>query len=708
MRDSSIPVTPPTKQHSLLCEWLGKINTYGYTIIFFVSIIAVVYVNENQDLKKLSVLNQIESDFESSNGKEDFFDKIVAFNQGKDLTLGSSIFSFKKISYRLSLNKTLSKRRSVVRNPLYFKSNYYVNTSQFQYSVNANTPYKIVQTRLQKGETNLANYTIEINSGRPIISGNSQIVGDTVIVFYDAIPPFAKHSILNNTPPNLRYVGLFKTSITYDFFFKSQKNQLFYKRIQSTNPMDSLLYVLKIPQLDSISSILQDASGLDDVKIRGYFNDKRREVRISGNPFRVHQTDGIWSFDADYYGFGNGSIDMSDENFVYKNYLISDTLKNLSKKLKKKNIKTVDLYNLEVGRDASYPAIMDVSYGDEQEIKHDFSLLTKDSSYVFNESTGSRFKAVINGDIVFRSENSENLDLYKISSKQNPQVYHPSQLTQDSAFFDLLSSDYIVSPVLSPDGVAFYVPDDTGNFFVLSRTIDGKVTAYYSPATWQFKDYRDNIVHTVSYDVYYIIIFVCSVVIFYFLGLILINAYRIKNAFTLSDIPKLDVGAIDYKLQSIYTNMETLKNRSEWMLLLGVFFGVFGVLVSAFVFKMANLDLKGGWSDPHTYISLLKPMIILVFMETFTFYFLKQYRIIFNEYKLFYSLFLSNLNINVLANLKSINKIEADSDLYSTLKAKIASENFNLYETGTKSQVDEFERKSVIDLVSNLKDLVKK
>jgi preprotein translocase subunit SecG len=715
MLETPIPVAKPQKQLSSLFEWIGGINRYVYTIVFFAIIIALVLFNEKQDQKRASVLNQIEDDFENDNGESAFFEKVVDFNDGKDLAVTSSIFSFKNISYRLLLNKASNNKVNRLHKAYYYNTKYYVNRSDSLIAVDYNTPNKTIKIKTPPGYP----------SNRPVQAQPFPVVnmqyygaylnsGDTTVLYYDATSGFNKNYLSSKTYDALSNDALARTTTTLDYYIKYKGDELSYAIIQhgkGTSTKDTIFHV-EIPEFDAISSIAQQyfQDTVNTLLAHGYKANRKKEVLLMGYNFKGIKTNPFWSF----FPINDLSIEhdnyviITDNNvLVHKTGPFSDTLKTLSKKLSGNN-PVLKIYMLNVENALSSPLFMDLSNPDDgHRGNHIFSVLTKDTAYnIHEQSDGPNFN-IINNTIVFYPENSDTLELYKSSIKNKPSTYHP--LKQDSIFFRLLFSGRIACPTINPNGISFYFPDDaTENFFVLSRTVDGKITAHYDSTTWKFKDFKDSIVYTVSYDVYYIIIFVCSVVIIYFTGLILISSSKINSIFNLNEIPLLNISAIDYKLRSIYTNMETLKNRSEWMLLLGVFFGVFGVLVSAFVFKMTNLDLKGGWTDPHTYVSLLKPMIILIFMETFTFYFLKQYRIIFNEYKLFYSVFLSNVNINILVNLKSIKGIADDTEMFATLKTKIASETFNLYETGTKNQIDEFDHKSLIDLVSSLKDLAKK
>lgn len=131
-----------------------------------------------------------------------------------------------------------------------------------------------------------------------------------------------------------------------------------------------------------------------------------------------------------------------------------------------------------------------------------------------------------------------------------------------------------------------------------------------------------------------------------------------------------------------------LKSRSDRMLGLGVFFGGLGVCFSIVMFKMSDMNL-GSWTEPRTILSILRPIILLIFVEIFTFFFLKQYRIIFNEYKLFYSVYLKLLNY---FHLLELNKDEAtQKDLITAINAALLTEKYDLYETGIKTQVNEFD-----------------
>jgi hypothetical protein len=96
-------------------------------------------------------------------------------------------------------------------------------------------------------------------------------------------------------------------------------------------------------------------------------------------------------------------------------------------------------------------------------------------------------------------------------------------------------------------------------------------------------------------------------------------------------IPSLEARFLE--LQALTTN---LKRRSEIMLMLGIFFALFGVGVFSLLLTGMKEELalaNGNWEQ---IIIFSKPTVLLIFIETFSFFFLRQYRVIFNEYKDFY------------------------------------------------------------------------
>jgi hypothetical protein len=261
----------------------------------------------------------------------------------------------------------------------------------------------------------------------------------------------------------------------------------------------------------------------------------------------------------------------------------------------------------------------------------------------------------------------------------------------------MIDNGMVLTPQANPDGVML-LPLSKTDFMFLRRDGPGKISAFFTPGrTWVMENTAFD--YEVSYDSYYIVIIICGVIVLYFLGPQIYTRWQSKSAFDASKLPKSAILAEDYKLKLTYRTMDYLRNRSDVMLLLGITFGITGVLVSAVVFQTSNLNLSIDWKDPHTIINILKPFIILLFMETFTFYFLKQYRIIFNEYKLYFSVLLDLLSTN---SIQEIEKLNIPPKTLALLQARMSKSPYVMYETDSKEKIDEFEHKSIIDLFEKL------
>ena len=136
------------------------------------------------------------------------------------------------------------------------------------------------------------------------------------------------------------------------------------------------------------------------------------------------------------------------------------------------------------------------------------------------------------------------------------------------------------------------------------------------------------------------------------------------------------------------------------MLLLGVLLGFGGVITAIWSFTNIHIAEKATL-DAATTITLIKCALLLIFIETFCFFFLKQYRIMFNEHKLFYSLELRMLNyIHILENGR---KLTDKQELLKKINDMLANEKFDLYELNAKSQINEFDNANLIKLIEIIK-----
>jgi hypothetical protein len=123
-----------------------------------------------------------------------------------------------------------------------------------------------------------------------------------------------------------------------------------------------------------------------------------------------------------------------------------------------------------------------------------------------------------------------------------------------------------------------------------------------------------------------------------------------------------------------------------------------GVLASIITFQATESTIGNTWGSPHTFLGIFRPIVLLAFIEMFTFYFLKQYRIIFNEYKRFYSTF---LNLSAYFNIIELCSTDKNilTDAKPSLLKKLTDESIALHENNTMKQIDEFDHDSILKLV---------
>jgi hypothetical protein len=206
----------------------------------------------------------------------------------------------------------------------------------------------------------------------------------------------------------------------------------------------------------------------------------------------------------------------------------------------------------------------------------------------------------------------------------------------------------------------------------------------------------------VNPDVFVIIVLAIALLIGYLICYIFIHSYISAPSITSSN-PIFDtIPSLKEKLFKLERDTRLLKGRSDRMLGLGVFFGGLGVCFSIIMFKMADFNIST-WDDPRTIIGILRPAVLLIFVEIFTFFFLKQYRIIFNEYKLFYSLYLKILNYFHLLEING--EPEKKEALLAKLNEAMLNEKYELYEGNTKAVINEFDNSTAIQkLIEALKN----
>ena len=244
-------------------------------------------------------------------------------------------------------------------------------------------------------------------------------------------------------------------------------------------------------------------------------------------------------------------------------------------------------------------------------------------------------------------------------------------------------------------------------FFYIVKGSNGKYTYLNVNSKINWNSYPFKVEKRL--DPYYFSLMVLLLFILNYFGRIIVKSLSVvekekKNKKILQLYPSLY-----NKLVSIEKSITELKYSSFKMLSLGVGCGIGGVLISYIVYRREDIEIyTGSWTDINNIMRILRPSILLLFIESFTFFFLKQYRVIFNEYKLFYSLKLKLLNYIHILELNDSADIATDNiNVSKELSINMLSEKFDLYETNMKTQINEFDNTKIIEITKLLEEIKK-
>ena len=195
-----------------------------------------------------------------------------------------------------------------------------------------------------------------------------------------------------------------------------------------------------------------------------------------------------------------------------------------------------------------------------------------------------------------------------------------------------------------------------------------------------------------------------GLIIIYFLGLFyLLDFNNRSNRDTFSEQPIFSqLPTLREKVEYVRRNMKSLKLRSEIMLWLGTFIGVAGLFAFIFTLKTSIKDINSvEFGAPFT-VFVLRTFAIFSFMEIFCFYFLKQYRITFNEYKRFLSLHLRLMNYYQCIELTHTHS----SAEYKDIREAILNECITMHDDPNLEKINEFERTVAADIVKTLSNKI--
>lgn len=354
-----------------------------------------------------------------------------------------------------------------------------------------------------------------------------------------------------------------------------------------------------------------------------------------------------------------------------------------------------ELWLISIGDRSSIDNLLHITV-DEGKVKYKFIPAPKISQYKdvinFNENALTVFTF------------NEEVGSYSQLSIKNDSIIPASK--SDSEFIRNISNATISSPIYSPtpEFVASYF-NDMALVHIKKNQAGRYEYDFIDKISWPDEpfDVRK------SFDVFFVAISITLIATIYALGFIFFRVRFPKNTIdynydgteVFKSIPLLRT-----KLKEVQNIAQNLKIRSDVMLSLGILFGVGGVLASVIVFQLMEDKITNTWQDPHVVIGLLKPAILLVFVETFTFFFLKQYRIIFNEYKLFYSVFLRYLNYFHLLEFNP--DIRINPDLIKQINDLFLTEKIDMYESGTRTQINEFDNATWLKILETIGNIQSK
>jgi hypothetical protein len=210
-----------------------------------------------------------------------------------------------------------------------------------------------------------------------------------------------------------------------------------------------------------------------------------------------------------------------------------------------------------------------------------------------------------------------------------------------------------------------------------------------------------------QYDYFFTVILIIGFIIIYFFGLFYVLDYKNRDKpYEAEKLPLIDkLPTLREKLEYTKNTMGSLKLRSEVMLWLGIVIGVAGMFAFVYSLKTFFQDSRSLQFSAEFTVRMLRTFAIFSFMEIFSFYFLKQYRIIFNEYKRFFSLYLRLMNYYQYLEL-----VETYPDnpkiSYKDMRDAILKDFVNMHDESTLGSINEFEKTVASDIVKTLADKI--
>ncbi|WP_254082907.1 hypothetical protein [Dawidia cretensis] len=302
-----------------------------------------------------------------------------------------------------------------------------------------------------------------------------------------------------------------------------------------------------------------------------------------------------------------------------------------------------------------------------------------------------------------------NFDLYVLKNVSNKIETLATESLLDSALVNELSSFRIEIPEYSPEfsfiatnsrtipvGFGVFLSRDRSDV-TINRITDNRAQIPRSLSWPNYEFYKVD--STVDY--FFIVIIIIGVIIIYFFGLFYILNYKNRNRpeEEFKAPVEAEIASLKEKVQYAKRTMQSLKLRSEIMLWLGIVVGVLGIFAFILSLKMFFKDTSNLEFNAGLLILLLRTFAVFGFMEVFCFYFLKQYRITFNEYKRFFSLYLRLMNYYQYMEMV---RVFPNGAVYKEMQEAILKDTFSLHDETMTEKINEFEKTVVNDIVKTL------
>ena len=261
----------------------------------------------------------------------------------------------------------------------------------------------------------------------------------------------------------------------------------------------------------------------------------------------------------------------------------------------------------------------------------------------------------------------------------NGDTLKPIDTVFSSSFLSKFGHNEIFTPKFS-ETPQFYISLYSGLTYIFCKksNIGENDFDFISDINW---DYNSLNIST-EVDYFYILFLITILLTFYGVGFIYIRIKYPKH------ILKYEYGnkkthALKNKMLELENISDNLYIRSNVMLFVGLVLGIGGMIVSIFMFDSTYENIKS-LSDAATIVKIVRNTMFLFFVEMFAFFFFKQYRINYNEFKMFKGVHMRLMNY--------IQILELSSDEYTTNKKLIemfANEKIDFFESNN-SKIDEF------------------